>query len=185
MDCSPPGSSVHGVSRQEYWSGVPLQWRHTNSGSCHRLLLPLPDGLHSPRFRPWSRCPLRLRNCISSASDEAILVWYPVAFSSSVVFTSLWLFVSGSQTHPHPQAPTQEILTYVIWAAMFITFNKAPELMLMCFSQERLPFKGKKKLNISYVDILFTLFLYVFNITSCIYHPYTALKPNTFTKQIP
>ena len=24
MDCSPPGSSVHGTSRKEYWSGVPL-----------------------------------------------------------------------------------------------------------------------------------------------------------------
>ena len=24
MDCSSPGSSVHGFSRQEYWSGVPL-----------------------------------------------------------------------------------------------------------------------------------------------------------------
>ena len=24
MDCSPPGSSVHGFSRQEYWSRVPL-----------------------------------------------------------------------------------------------------------------------------------------------------------------
>ena len=24
MDCSLPGSSVHGYSRQEYWSGVPL-----------------------------------------------------------------------------------------------------------------------------------------------------------------
>ena len=24
MDCSPPGSSVHGISRQECWSGVPL-----------------------------------------------------------------------------------------------------------------------------------------------------------------
>ena len=23
VDCSPPGSSVHGFSRQEYWSGVP------------------------------------------------------------------------------------------------------------------------------------------------------------------
>ena len=26
MDFSPPGSSIHGVSRQEYWSGVPLPW---------------------------------------------------------------------------------------------------------------------------------------------------------------
>ena len=24
MDGSPPGSSVHGVSRQEYWSGLPF-----------------------------------------------------------------------------------------------------------------------------------------------------------------
>ena len=24
MDYSPPGSSIHGFSRQEYWSGVPL-----------------------------------------------------------------------------------------------------------------------------------------------------------------
>ena len=23
MDCSPPGSSIHGISRQEYWSGLP------------------------------------------------------------------------------------------------------------------------------------------------------------------
>ena len=24
MDCSPPGSTVQGISRQEYWSGLPL-----------------------------------------------------------------------------------------------------------------------------------------------------------------
>ena len=24
MDCSPPGFSVHGISRQEYWNGVSL-----------------------------------------------------------------------------------------------------------------------------------------------------------------
>ena len=24
MDCSLPGSSVHGISQQEYWSGLPL-----------------------------------------------------------------------------------------------------------------------------------------------------------------
>ena len=24
MDCSPPGSFVHGISRQEYWSGLPF-----------------------------------------------------------------------------------------------------------------------------------------------------------------
>ena len=30
MDCSLPGSSVHGFSRQEYWSGVPLPSPGTN-----------------------------------------------------------------------------------------------------------------------------------------------------------
>ena len=24
LDCSPPGSSVHGISRQEYWNGLPF-----------------------------------------------------------------------------------------------------------------------------------------------------------------
>ena len=24
MDCSPPGSSVHGIPRQEYWDGLPF-----------------------------------------------------------------------------------------------------------------------------------------------------------------
>ena len=24
MDCSPPGSSVHGIPRREYWSGLPF-----------------------------------------------------------------------------------------------------------------------------------------------------------------
>ena len=27
MDCSPPGSSAHGISRQEYWSGLPFPSR--------------------------------------------------------------------------------------------------------------------------------------------------------------
>ena len=26
MDCSPPGSSVHGIIQQEYWSGVPFRF---------------------------------------------------------------------------------------------------------------------------------------------------------------
>ena len=33
MDCSPPRSSIHGFSRQEYWSGVPLPSLMTNLDS--------------------------------------------------------------------------------------------------------------------------------------------------------
>ena len=39
MDCSPPGSSVHGVSRQEYWSG---------------LRFPSPGDLPNPGIKPGS-----------------------------------------------------------------------------------------------------------------------------------
>ena len=38
-DCSPPGSSVHGFSRQEYWSGLPF---------------PTPGVLPNPGIRPVS-----------------------------------------------------------------------------------------------------------------------------------
>ena len=39
MDCSLPGSSVHGFSRQEYWSGLPC---------------PPPGDLPNPGFEPRS-----------------------------------------------------------------------------------------------------------------------------------
>ena len=39
MDCSPPDSSVHGFSRQEYWSGLPL---------------PSPEDLPNPGTKPNS-----------------------------------------------------------------------------------------------------------------------------------
>ena len=39
MDCSPPGSSVHGISQQEYWSGLPF---------------PSPGNLPNPGIEPVS-----------------------------------------------------------------------------------------------------------------------------------
>ena len=33
-DCSPPGSSVHGVSRQDHWSGLPGDLPGKESNSC-------------------------------------------------------------------------------------------------------------------------------------------------------
>ena len=38
MDCSPPGSSLHGFSRQEYWSGLPF---------------PSPGDLPNSGIEPW------------------------------------------------------------------------------------------------------------------------------------
>ena len=39
MDCSPPGSSVHGIFQQEYWSGLPF---------------PSPGELPDPEIKPRS-----------------------------------------------------------------------------------------------------------------------------------
>ena len=39
MNCSPPGSSVHGISRQEYWNGLPF---------------PSPENLPDPEIESWS-----------------------------------------------------------------------------------------------------------------------------------
>ena len=39
MDCSPPGSSVRGISQQEYWTGLPF---------------PPPGGLPDPGIEPGS-----------------------------------------------------------------------------------------------------------------------------------
>ena len=39
MDCSPPGSSIHGLSRQEYWSVLPF---------------PSPGDLPDPGIKPRS-----------------------------------------------------------------------------------------------------------------------------------
>ena len=39
VDCSPPGSSLHGFSRQDYWSGLPF---------------PSPGDLPNPGIKPRS-----------------------------------------------------------------------------------------------------------------------------------
>ena len=60
MDCSPPGSSVHGVLRQEYWSGLPC---------------PPPGDLPDPRIEPASLSSPALagRLFITSAIWEAYI----------------------------------------------------------------------------------------------------------------
>ena len=45
MDCSLPGSSVHGISRQEYWSGVPLPSPHCSLDSSNPWYPYLAQGL--------------------------------------------------------------------------------------------------------------------------------------------
>ena len=46
LDCSPPGSSIHGIFPQAYWSGVPLPspWNHLGSIKHYWCLGPTSRG---------------------------------------------------------------------------------------------------------------------------------------------
>ena len=56
MDCSPPGSSIHGLSRQEYWSGLPF---------------PSPGDLPDPGIKPRSP-PLQVDSLLSESQGSYI-----------------------------------------------------------------------------------------------------------------
>ena len=47
-DCSPPGSSVHGISRQEYWSGLPFPSPGDLPRRSHRSSGLIPGSGRSP-----------------------------------------------------------------------------------------------------------------------------------------
>ena len=56
MDCSPPGSSVHGILRQEYWSGLPC---------------PPPGDIPDPEIEPaFLRPPARQAGSLLLASAQ-------------------------------------------------------------------------------------------------------------------
>jgi len=61
MDCSLPGSSVHGFSRQEYWSGMPLPspgFHHTTTQISHNYRLFLSSWASLPSPQPTHLPPI-------------------------------------------------------------------------------------------------------------------------------
>ena len=56
MDCSPPGSTVHGILRQEYWTG---------------LLCPPPGDLPDPGTEPASHLHLTMSLALAAAAAAA------------------------------------------------------------------------------------------------------------------
>ena len=81
VNCSPPGSSVHGFPRQEYWSGLPF---------------PSPDDHPDPAFEPMSPAsqadslPLSHRGSIL----EFFFSFFPCPFYL-VLYKKLWDPQSG------------------------------------------------------------------------------------------
>ena len=67
MDCSLPGSSIHGIFQQEYWNGVPLSSLIYTLLCIVKLYMPLEKAMapHSSTFAwkiPWMEEPGRLQS---------------------------------------------------------------------------------------------------------------------------
>ena len=54
MDCSPPGSSVHGFSRQEYWSGLPFPPPNSVNVNLQQNSLQFSGSMVSDSATPWT-----------------------------------------------------------------------------------------------------------------------------------
>ena len=78
MVCSPPGSSVHGFSRQEYWSGLPF---------------PPPRDLPDPEVGPHLLCLLHWQECyLPLAPPGKPQLW---TLRCMYLFELVFLFSSG------------------------------------------------------------------------------------------
>ena len=75
MDCCPPGSSVYGISRQEYWSGLPF---------------PSPGDLPNPEIKPMSPA-LAGRFFIAEPPGKATMEYY-----SAIKRNEIWIICTGS-----------------------------------------------------------------------------------------
>ena len=86
---SPPGSSVHGFSRQEYWSGVPLPSPSKASVAFNDFHLPKTSNWESVVFTnlPWSL--LKFRSSLNS------LLYFSWWFSSSFIWTRQLVFFTS------------------------------------------------------------------------------------------
>ena len=71
MDCSPPGSSVHGISHQEYWAGLPClplgDWTHVSYRLLHwqESSLPWAPPAETPGADTINFTELPTRLCVS------------------------------------------------------------------------------------------------------------------------
>ena len=76
MESSLPGSSVHGISRKEYWSGLPFL---------------TPGHLQAPGIKPGSLVSPALADKLFTISAAYILYISSVQFSRVPLFTTPWI----------------------------------------------------------------------------------------------
>ena len=106
MDCSPPGSSVHGISRQEYWNQFLLQGDPPDPGIELTSLAPLALGggatwealYNSSNTLIWclhNESRLYVFGCLFSPRNHR-----PMTFSQIEASSNLEEFFSAMQTTP-------------------------------------------------------------------------------------
>ena len=132
LDCSPPGSSVHGILRQGYWSGLSF--------------LP-PGDLPNPGIKPVSPVSLALQ--VDSLPIESlgkfredrdfVLLW-PSSYSEDCLVNSRWslnilrVWTSGT-------SQVDQVLCQLIYILYFISYSNhlAKVLMVSNTLQKRWP----------------------------------------------
>ena len=100
MDCSLPGSSIHGISRQEYWSGVPLPSPSNTSQLCKWSLHKLPLGWNTGDL-PLSASSYKLSSFNLNVTSLGSHPWAPCSPCTHPYSTDrnyklklfLWLFI--------------------------------------------------------------------------------------------
>ena len=87
MDCSPPGPSVHGFSRQEYWSGLPF---------------PLPGDLPYPGIKP--RYPALQTDSLpfEPPGKPTLIAYFKDFFCSTFLHWNSQISLIHTHTHMHP-----------------------------------------------------------------------------------
>ena len=114
MDCSSPGSSVHGILRQEYWSGLPC---------------PPPGDLPNPGTEPVSCRSYISRQVLYRCTTWEDLHTFMVIIFFSCLFLFLLVFYYKSQWRTQKgRVPSIESLPKCKWSGLisllYRTLNK-------------------------------------------------------------
>ena len=110
MNCSLPGSSVYGISRQEYWSGVPLS-------PCYFLYIPRKQGRNSVLNCPQAQTKSSKLNLLSSLAKGSEKGWLNNRKLLAILTPIQWNRKTASLFHSHPP------LLWLQWGTLAADFQ--------------------------------------------------------------
>ena len=98
MDCNLPGSSVHGFSRQEYWSGVPLPSPSSVTSGVQLFVTPWAVACQAYLPITNSQSLLKLISIESVMPSDHLILCHPLLLPPSI-FPSIRVFSKESVLH--------------------------------------------------------------------------------------